>query len=140
MATDNGGYTLNAELSRRVAQAVNARAKACWENAFRGLAELLDLAGVLYVEGWAVTCDHLIAVEHGWLEYDGQVIDPTLPGRVAAYFPGLRLTTDQAIEALRRKRGKLPISWASDSEAYHGALYAALAYSSAALAERQVTP
>ena len=31
-----------------------------------------------------------VIIEHGWVEKDGVIIDPTLPDRDQIYFPGLR--------------------------------------------------
>ncbi len=44
-----------------------------------------------YVEGYAVIGSNF-CIEHGWVEHDGIVIDPTLPDDKMAYFPGLRFT------------------------------------------------
>ncbi len=32
----------------------------------------------------------LVPVEHGWIEKDGVIVDPTLPQQQAVYFAGLR--------------------------------------------------
>lgn len=54
-----------------------------------------------YVEGYAVI-DGEFCIEHGWVEQDGVVIDPTLPHDDIVYFPGLRFTGGLGIsEALR---------------------------------------
>lgn len=31
-----------------------------------------------------------LPIEHGWVEFDGAILDPTLPTEEVAYFPGLR--------------------------------------------------
>jgi hypothetical protein len=36
----------------------------------------------VYRDGWQF--------EHGWIEADGEIIDPTLPSDDLIYFPGLR--------------------------------------------------
>lgn len=74
--------------SRRVGRAVGASAKQCWFNARRTVLKLEEYAEASYVEGWAVLRNGM-CIEHGWVLQDGVVIDPTLPDRVAAYFPGL---------------------------------------------------
>ena len=40
-----------------------------------------------YIEGIA-HCG--FAIEHGWIEFDGEIIDPTRPTDKMIYFPGLR--------------------------------------------------
>ncbi len=110
MTTQSEGahHALNEELSKRVQAAV--KPGSCWRNAFTALA-LADLAGAEYVEGWVVTKGSRQIIEHGWLENDGEVVDPTLPGEVEAYFAGLRFTAAQAREAFEQAKGKLPVAW-----------------------------
>lgn len=126
------------ELSQQIAEAVKAELKACWRNAFMGLYELPDAT---YVEGWAVTLWGLLVIEHGWLEYQGKIVDPTaalwdeLRGMV--YFPGLRFDRDQAREGMEKSAtcepGDLPIAWrygwgGFQSKDYKASYEAALAY------------
>jgi hypothetical protein len=103
---------LNLPLSKRAAKIVNAVPKACWQNAYRALLHVPELASGYYVEGWYVSHGIYIAFEHAWIELDGHIIDPTPISwkRHHAYFPGLRFTKDD----LRREvqtATELPIAW-----------------------------
>lgn len=106
---------VNKELSARLAEAVDARIGHCWRNAWVALYEP-EAEGALYVEGWIINPDSSID-EHGWLELDGEIIDPTFYDPPAKfYFPGLRFDRSQArAEAPRQTNtyepGGLPIAW-----------------------------
>ena len=54
-----------------------------------------------YVEG--VIVDHRqVVTEHGWVEFRGVIVDPTLPDDDLLYYPGLRFTGRHGIsEAMR---------------------------------------
>jgi len=106
---------VNRELSERVAERHGARPKGCWVNAWAALQCDTELHGGLYIEGWALTDGDLV-FEHGWLELDGEIIDPTLYDRDVAYFPALRFDRDAAKRELARRGktmepGDLPIVW-----------------------------
>ena len=42
------------------------------------------------------TC--VLILEHGWVELDGEIIDPTLPEADMPYFPGLRFVGKAGLE------------------------------------------
>ena len=88
-------------LSDKARRHIGTRAKACYHNAYTALGEMPELAGGLYVEGCAI-CDGDNVIEHGWIELDGRIVDPTLydQGNVS-YFAGLRFTQRQAWDAIR---------------------------------------
>lgn len=108
---------INLELSQQLSKAVRARAKECFNNAYRGIQD--HYPDGLYLEGWVVTNHSLMPVEHAWLEVNGEIIDPTFckrrlplrnnpgagthssPTWVEAYFPVLRLTRLQVDKFLR---------------------------------------
>ena len=128
---------LDRELSQRLAQAIDAEDQACWRNAYLCLARL-DGAAV-YVEGWAVTRG--VAREHGWLELDGHIVDPTpayLEDAPAVYFPGLRFTPQEARRTVETRSptcepGDFPLAWrwgwgGADAPEYRAAFDAAWAY------------
>ena len=75
--------------SKRVRRLVRARAQQCYRNAFQVILHVPEYEDAEYVEGMAVE-SHGLALEHGWVEKDGTIIDPTLPANELAYFPGLR--------------------------------------------------
>ena len=75
--------------SRRVRRLVRARAHQCYGNAFHAIQQIPEYTDAEYVEGMAVE-RHGLAFEHGWVEIDGMIVDPTLPAKKLVYFPGLR--------------------------------------------------
>ncbi len=44
------------------------------------------------------------AIEHGWIEKDGMVIDPTLPTDEIVYFPGLRFRGQYGLAKMRLRK------------------------------------
>lgn len=76
--------------SKRVNRLIRARVGHCYSNAFRVVLIVPEYANAEYVEGMAVNTSTGLVVEHGWIEKDGQIVDPTLPDEPMAYFPGLR--------------------------------------------------
>jgi hypothetical protein len=74
--------------SKRARKLVGAKAHRCYLNAFRVIQEVPEYANADYVEGMAVLGG--LPVEHGWVEKDGIIIDPTLPDNDGVYFPGIR--------------------------------------------------
>ena len=75
--------------SIRVRTLIRAKPKQCYLNAFRVIQQVREYARADYVEGMAVVSGGL-AIEHGWVEKDGVIVDPTLPSAELIYFPGLR--------------------------------------------------
>ena len=84
--TEGGGQDF--EESVRVALKVRAQKKRCFFNAREVILRLDDYADASYVEGFALLGIGM-AIEHGWVVRDGVIIDPTLPGEVRVYYPGL---------------------------------------------------
>ena len=70
---------------------MGAEGKQCYYNAFRVIMEIPEYSNAEYVEGMAVD-DHGLAFEHGWIEKEGAIVDPTLPAHELIYFPGLQFT------------------------------------------------
>ncbi len=64
--------------------------KQCWANAARVVTRHPDYGNATYVEGLVVNPAGVV-IEHGWLERDGRVIDPTLPEKPLHYVAGLRI-------------------------------------------------
>lgn len=75
--------------SKRTRKLVRGKAKQCYLNAFRVVQEVQGYANADYVEGLAVI-EGVMVIEHGWVERDGLVVDPTLPEDNLVYFAGLR--------------------------------------------------
>lgn len=124
--------------SQRVGKLVRAKGKQCYHNAFRVVMESPGYAKADYVEGLAVFDDAMV-IEHGWVEKDGVIVDPTLPSEQLVYFPGLRFRGQRGLaEAVRipkpkRTREDLPIfyrfGWGGiDSPEFRAALVAAYRY------------
>lgn len=84
--------------SRRVAAAIRAMPSQCWFNARKVVLRLEEYAEASYVEGWAVLRGGMW-IEHGWVVRAGTIIDPTLPGQVIAFFPGLEIKGRDGIAA-----------------------------------------
>lgn len=120
--------------SQRVGKLVRAKTHQCYLNAFRVIQNVPEYADADYVEGMALF--DFFPIEHGWVEKDGVVIDPTLPLDQGVYFPGLRFQGQRGLaDALQiRKRYRtaedLPIfyrfGWGGiDSPEFRAALIAA---------------
>jgi len=87
--------------SQRVKKIVRPRVKQCYANAAKVILALPEYADAEYVEGLAVI-EKAMVIEHGWVERDGVIVDPTLPDRPLDYFPGLRFRGHRGLtEALR---------------------------------------
>jgi hypothetical protein len=87
--------------SQRIGKRVRARQKRCYWNAFRVVQDVAEYADAEYVEGMVVE-RHGLVLEHGWVEKDGVIVDPTLPEDELVYFPGLRFKGLRELsEALR---------------------------------------
>jgi hypothetical protein len=87
-------------------------------------------------------------MEHGWIEFDGEIIDPTLPTDRIVYFPGLRFDGGQGLSTafkIPKPKGNhdLPIFYrfgrcGSDSPEFSSAREAESLYSSLLSQERPV--
>ena len=86
----------NVSESKRVRRAIRAQKQQCYKNAVRVIWKVPEYKNADYVEGYAVVGGKL-CIEHGWVEQDGIVIDPTLLDEGIVYFPGLRFTGERGI-------------------------------------------
>ena len=77
---------------------VQAEYGQCFAVAYRTVTLLPEYHDATYVEG-IVAVPSGVCMEHGWVEKDGRIIDPTLPDDDLAYFGGLRF--NGAIELAR---------------------------------------
>ena len=81
---------INRELSQELAKKVQEIPGPSWLNAVKALDFLPEQTA--YIEGWIVESESYQVVEHGWLELNGEIMDPSLNTRnVLEYFPGLKL-------------------------------------------------
>src|SRR5690348_12827765 len=69
--------SFNKTLSEKTADFINAEPRKCWANAYYALKEVPELGKANYVEGWIIRTAIPIPIEHGWLELDDEIIDPT---------------------------------------------------------------
>jgi hypothetical protein len=91
--------------SLRLQKAVMAKMKQCFINAVRVIWYVHGYNRATYVEGIAVVDG--MCIEHGWVEWDGEILDPTLPREHMVYFPGLRFEGEPGIaKAMRRPKPK----------------------------------
>ena len=92
----------NVEESVRVGKLIRAGSRRCYGNARRVIERVEGYANADYVEGIMV-CK--LPIEHGWVERDGEIIDPTLPEEEGDYFGGIRARGNQGLaEALQRTK------------------------------------
>lgn len=107
--------TFNLELSKQLAKKVRAKQGQCYYNSWKAFEELRDkpeTESLYYCEGWALSGTSLgdIAIDHGWLEVNGQIVDVSWwknPSPI--YLTTLRLDTKARWEAMQRAEGVLPL-------------------------------
>src|SRR5579875_292416 len=102
------------ELSKEIADKINAAPKACYENASTAFQRYKKLQKGSYVEGFAVASlgkmPTKLHFEHAWIELeDGRIVDPTwaILGHKAEYFPGIRLSFEE-FKAWRKEKKQFP--------------------------------
>lgn len=119
----------------------------CYANAFRAMLNVPEYHDADYVEGWAVY-DGGFCMEHGWVEKDGEIIDPTWPDRDVTYFPGLRFHGwNNLLDAMKNLPGKtrkehLPLHWrhgwgGCDSPEFSAAFQLATAHAQSLIASNE---
>ena len=128
----------NKDESQRVGKAVEAEKRQCYISSMRVIWNVPEYADADYVEGIAVFHNCLM-FEHGWVEHEGIILDPTLPNDDLTYFAGLRFAGGLGIaDALRIPKPSdvedLPIlnrfGWGgTESPEFRSARVAALRYS-----------
>jgi hypothetical protein len=103
----------NVDKSKKLRKTIRSKAQQCYANAWDAIETLEEYKNATYVEGMAVA--NGLAIEHGWIEHDGEIIDPTLLDENVAYFPGLRFKGREGLDSTWRIPGmdesgmKLPI-------------------------------
>lgn len=113
----------DAELSQQVVQLIESLAQDRWRKAWCALQWMPELAAGEYVEGYVITADNHIVFEHGWVELDGRIIDPSFPAGHLAYFPGLRFDRAGAHQAVADDLD-LPVMWRCDAGQYAACMLA----------------
>jgi hypothetical protein len=112
----------------------------CWANAVQALRLYYkQLGDMVYVEGWCAMPDISMVQEHGWLEVDGAILDPTYAvpddddqGQGVRphyeYFPAVRYRLEE-LKGVRLR--SLPRIWKTggfgglQNEAYYSAMNSA---------------
>ncbi|AFY49193.1 hypothetical protein Nos7524_3399 [Nostoc sp. PCC 7524] len=68
---------LDQELSIQIAQSIKSKAKKPFDNAYKAA---LATEGARYIQGFVVGAGRPYQPrEHGWIEIDNRIVDPTLP-------------------------------------------------------------
>src|SRR4051812_18711663 len=104
----------NIDKSKKLRKAIRAQAKQCYANAWAAIETQEEYRNATYVEGMAVL-NLMVVIEHGWIEHEGEIIDPTLLDAGIVYFPGLRFKGREGLDSTWRIPGlqesgtKLPI-------------------------------
>jgi len=93
---------INPEKSREIARKINSRPGECFYNASTG-SNSVDNGQ--YVIGYVWDRHKKYAIEHGWIESDGEIIDPTLilldnNIKLSRYFPVLHFNHEEMIQEL----------------------------------------
>ena len=102
----------NVDKSKKLQKSIRAKQQQCYANAWKAIEMQDEYKNATYVEGMAVDG---LAFEHGWIEHEGEIIDPTLPDVPLVYFPGLRFQGRDGLDSTWRIPGvlktgeKLPI-------------------------------
>jgi len=95
--------------SLRVAGLVQAKPRLCWRNTVNLIYELPEYWQATYVEGIVLDPRHPdFPQEHGWVERDGDIIDPTLPALELQYFPALKWVNVFNVLAMEGECNELP--------------------------------
>jgi len=95
----------NIEKSKKLRKAIRAKASQCYANAWDAIESQEDYQDATYVEGMAVV--NGLVLEHGWIEHEGEIVDPTLLEVNIAYFPGLRFKGRAGLDSTWRIPGML---------------------------------
>ncbi len=99
---------INIDLSRHAADIIQAEKQECYRNAVMALLNIDDFKHGYYVEGLAINPKLNFPTEHGWVELDGEVVDPTWTlGTIddAKYYPVMKYdsTTTYDLFVIRQK-------------------------------------
>jgi hypothetical protein len=97
--------------SAELCQQIKAKAATPFDNAYRAA---IATPGSTYVQGFVVLSNRSAQIiEHGWLELEAQIVDPTLPHlkKIAPelhYFPVQRLSLKQLKAAVEEAQEDYP--------------------------------
>lgn len=131
---------LDATLSIEIATALNSKATAPFDNAYKAA---VMTKGSMYVQGFLVKAGGPYKpIEHSWIELDEQIVDPTLPHlhknvQELYYFPAQRLTVEQLVAVVEEAKedypedDPLPVYGATPYEYYGNLMLGGADYSAA---------
>lgn len=71
----------------------------CYYNAFSVVQFCEEYSNATYIEG-SLVLPNSMTIEHGWIETDDEIIDPTLPDIQGVYFPELQFKGPELSAAL----------------------------------------
>ncbi|NEQ26399.1 MAG: hypothetical protein F6K28_46685 [Microcoleus sp. SIO2G3] len=101
--------SLDQAASIELAKQIGAKADRSFDNAYRAV---LAIENATYVQGFLVTPMSLEPIEHGWIEVDDRILDPTLPHLPAPdalqYFPAQRLSLKKLKAAVEEAQEDYP--------------------------------
>lgn len=113
---------VNRRLSALWAKRAQAENRQCFRNAWMVACQLRAKGNVHYVEGYAVVPSLPgLVFRHGWVEYRGQIIDPTphwyKNNHGTQYFPARRWTGEEAYRlVINDAESRVPIDLAMRQE------------------------
>ena len=105
------------ELALWLSQRAGAQIGQCYNNCILAMFCLEDeRQEAFYVEGWLAIQKASIFIEHGWLEVDGKIVDPTAslwmigtPPQSSDYHPVFRWNQERIKEQMLFGHTKLPL-------------------------------
>lgn len=108
---------LDYQQSQEIAQLIDAKIGQCYYNAFRALS--LVSSGALYVQGLATSPKlGYIPLDHGWVEYEGKIIDPTWFDMIDVHYHPIQKWTWGEVTAIVSKQPTLPLRLTIKNEDY----------------------
>ncbi|ARV59121.1 hypothetical protein BZZ01_11150 [Nostocales cyanobacterium HT-58-2] len=102
---------LDEALSVEIAQRIKSKAKTPFDNAYKAA---LATEGAIYVQGFlAFAGKPYKPIEHGWIELENSIVDPTLPhlnknAQEVWYFTAQRLTVKKLKAILEESKEDYP--------------------------------
>ncbi len=103
--------TLDVSFSLDIAQQINSKAQASFDNAYKAAVLTEDS---MYVQGFlAFPGEPYLPIEHSWIELDERIVDPTLPhlnknAQELYYFPAQRLSAVEMKAAVEEAQEDYP--------------------------------
>ena len=109
--------SIDFDTSAKLAGLIQAMPRQCWKNAIKALPLL---PGGRYVEGCLVDG---FPIEHGWCEWEGKIVDPTLYNDLETpyfYLPGVKYTFEDVVKRVPKKSVTLPLVYHEKGAGFGG--------------------